>query len=142
MRDKTAVPAGKEAGKGEQDLPGASEACRVPGRLPSPTPVLSTHCHPLPNANSDRPWPCVQHHCLIKRCMVASCFMGLCAHIPLQLGDQCSTTVGREMLLYRSLNELVFPAPLRTLRSACLSTEALLRHRGQRMLVVLSLPCP
>lgn len=53
VRDKMALPTGKEAGRGEQDLPGASEACRVPGRLPSPASVLSTHCHPLPNVNSE-----------------------------------------------------------------------------------------
>lgn len=94
MRDKTAVPAGKKAGRGEQNLPGASEARRGPGRLPSPAPVLSTHCHPLPNVNSDQPRLCVQHHCLIKQCMVASCSMGLCAHIPPHVGDQCGKTAG------------------------------------------------
>lgn len=78
--------------------------------------ALSAHCHPVPNVNSDRPWPCVQHHCLIKRCMVVSCFMGLCAHIPPEWGISAAKQCKGKFCYTRALRELILPAPLDTLR--------------------------
>lgn len=47
--------------------------CRGPGRLSPSGTVLSTHHCPLPNVHSDRSQLGVQHHCLIKWCILASC---------------------------------------------------------------------
>lgn len=72
-----AVTIGEEASRGRAGACLGLPRHRGPGQQwPPPARVLGTCCHPLPNVNSDWSRPCVQHHYLIKRCMVASCSMG------------------------------------------------------------------
>lgn len=78
MGDKMAVPAGKEAGGGRVGACLGLARHGGPGQQwPPPARVLGTHCHLLPNVNRDWSRPHVQHHCLIKQCMVTSCSMGI-----------------------------------------------------------------